>query len=200
MSILWRTGPFTLTTGSNWTPKSVRKFLYHQSKNNADLSPLFINGHELEVVQNDKLLGVTITNNLSWNLHINETVKKASKRLYFVRQLKRARVPTSADLVRFYTCIRSVYDYAVPVFHSSLPSYLINDLEWIQKRALSIIFPHLCYSCETRKFKHFDSNKFLKDLNQMPRGHVDLYSDSKWLHVAWIEKNVSHLCRQTRIT
>ena len=35
------------------------------SKNNADLPPLFINGQELEVVQNAKLLGVTITDNLS---------------------------------------------------------------------------------------------------------------------------------------
>ena len=90
------------------------------SKNNADLPPLFINGQELEVVQNAKLLGVTITDNLSWNLNINENIKKASKRLYCLRQLKCARVSTS-DLVRFYTCcIRSVCDYAVPVFHSSL--------------------------------------------------------------------------------
>ena len=35
------------------------------SKNNADLPPLFINCQELEVVQNAKLLGVTITKNLS---------------------------------------------------------------------------------------------------------------------------------------
>ena len=49
------------------------------SKNNPDLPPLFINGQELEVVQNAKLLGVTITDNLSWNLHINGTIKKASK-------------------------------------------------------------------------------------------------------------------------
>ena len=126
------------------------------SKNNADLPPLFINGQELEVVQNAKLLGVTITNNLSWNLHINETIKKASKRLYFLRQLKRARVPTS-DLVRFYTCcIRSVCDYAVPVFHSSLPNYLINDLERVQKRALSIICPHLSYN-ESLAFLDMDS-------------------------------------------
>ena len=59
------------------------------------------------------------------NLHINETIKKASKRLYFLRQLKCARVSTS-DLVRFYTCcIRSVCDYAVPVFHSSLITLLM---------------------------------------------------------------------------
>ena len=46
------------------------------SKNNADLPPLFINGQEFEEVQNARLRGATITNNRSWNLHINETIKK----------------------------------------------------------------------------------------------------------------------------
>ena len=99
---------------------------------------------------------MTITNNLSWNLHINETIKKAPKQLYFLRKLKRARVPTS-DLVRFHTCcVRSVCDYAVSVFHSSMPNYLINDLERVQKRALLIICSHLSYS-ESLAFLDMDS-------------------------------------------
>ena len=114
------------------------------------------NGQEREVVQNARLLGVTITNNLSWILHINETIKKTSKGLYLLRQLKRTRVSTS-DLVRFYiSCIRSVCDYAVPVFHSSLPNYLINDLEQVEIRALSIICPHLSYN-ESLAFLDMDS-------------------------------------------
>ena len=38
---------------------------------------------------------------------------------------------------------------------------------------------------ETRKFKHFDSNKFLRDLNQMPWGNVDLYSDANDMWREW---------------
>ena len=35
----------------------------------------------------------------------------------------------------FYTnCVRSVCDYEIPVFHASLPQYLIDDLERVQKR------------------------------------------------------------------
>ena len=41
--------------------------------------------------------------------------------------------------------IRFVCDYAIPVFHASLPQFLINDLEGVQKRALSIICPTLSY-------------------------------------------------------
>ena len=52
------------------------------------------------------------------------------------RQLKRAKVSTN-DMVYFYcTCIRTVVEYASPVFHYALPGYLSDDLERIQKWAL----------------------------------------------------------------
>ena len=67
-----------------------------------------------------KLLGVTISNYLTWNEHINEIVKKASKRSCFLSQLKRARV-AKQDLVLFYTSyIRSILTYASPVFFNAL--------------------------------------------------------------------------------
>ena len=66
-----------------------------------------IDGKELEVVKNAKLLGLTISDNLTWNAHVNEIIKKASKKLYLLVQLKRARVPPS-DLDLFYkACVRS---------------------------------------------------------------------------------------------
>ena len=80
-------------------------------------------GNALEVVDSAKILGVTITSNLTWNLHIAKVIKKTSKRLYFLLQLTHAHVPKN-DLVTFYlSCVRSVCDYAVQVFYSSLPLY-----------------------------------------------------------------------------
>ena len=59
--------------------------------------------------------------------YVNETVK-ASKRLYLVVQLKRAKLPRS-DLVLLYdTCIRSSLVYAAPVFFHALPKYLQCEL------------------------------------------------------------------------
>ena len=64
---------------------------------------------------------------------------KASKRMYFLRQLKRAKVSTN-DMVYFYcTSIRSVVEHASPVFHYALPGYLSDDLECIKKRVLFTI-------------------------------------------------------------
>ena len=111
----------------------------------AEFSPVIVNGKELEVIQH-ALLGVTISSDLSWNQHITNVVKKASKRLYFLVQLKRARV-SSKDLVLFYmTCIRSILIYAAPVFCLAIPIYLQRELERVQKRALSIISPNKDYN------------------------------------------------------
>ena len=61
----------------------------------------------LETVSHAKILGVTISDNLKWNNHIAEIIKKANKRIFFVIQLKRAKL-SSKDIVRFYcTCIKT---------------------------------------------------------------------------------------------
>ena len=60
-------------------------------------------------------------------------------------QLKRANV-TRTDLGLLYSsCIRSIMDYAVPTFHFSLLKYLMQEMERIQKRAMSIICPSVSY-------------------------------------------------------
>ena len=62
-----------------------------------------------------------------------------------LRELKRAGVSCN-DLVLFYcSAIRSVLEYACMLFHRSLPRYLSEDLELIQKRAMRIILPD--YKC-----------------------------------------------------
>jgi len=50
------------------------------------------------------------------------------------------------DLITIYTAlIRSILEYACPVWHSSLPQYLIEVIERIQKRAFRIISPNMSY-------------------------------------------------------
>ena len=87
------------------------------TKSQQEFEPILINGDALEVVDSVKLLGLNISSDLTWNIHINEILKKASKRLYFLLQLKRAKV-TRTGLGLFYSsCIRSIMDYAVPAYH-----------------------------------------------------------------------------------
>ena len=68
-------------------------------------SPILINDKPIEVVSNAKTLGVSISKDVKWNIHILDIVRKASSRLYFLRQLKRAKINEN-DLLTFYlTCM-----------------------------------------------------------------------------------------------
>ena len=117
------------------------------TKTETDCCLCLLTTENSKLVRKVKVLGIIISNDLKWNCHVEYIVKKASKRMYFLRQLKRAKVSIS-DMVNFYcSCIRSLVEYASPVFHYALPKYLSDDIERIQKRALTIICdPDLSYS------------------------------------------------------
>ncbi|CAB3999917.1 RNA-directed DNA polymerase from mobile element jockey-like, partial [Paramuricea clavata] len=74
-------------------PDKCKELRISFSKDPVVLDQVILNGKEVEIVESAKLLGVTISNNLTWHAHIKEVVKKASKRLYYLVQLKRARLP-----------------------------------------------------------------------------------------------------------
>ena len=116
------------------------------SKLISQFEPIKIHNNPLGVVKSAKILGLTLSDDLKWNEHVQQIVKKARKRLYCLTQLKRSNVGTK-ELLQFYmTCIRPITEYACPAFHNSLTNYLSNDLESIQKRALRIIIPWTSYS------------------------------------------------------
>ena len=65
--------------------------------------------------------------------------------LYFLKQSRRADVPTR-DLLHFYTTVvRPVLEYACPVWHSGLTAAHCELLESVQKRAIRIIYPDTDY-------------------------------------------------------
>ena len=70
------------------------------------------------------------------NAHIEEVIKNASKKVVFFFLLRRADIPPK-DIVTFHrTCVRSILEYCLPVFHHVLSKYLQEDIERVQKRAL----------------------------------------------------------------
>ena len=54
-----------------------------------DFPPVVMGEECIKLVKDAKLLGVTISGDLTWNAHITEVTKKAAKRLYFLVQLKK---------------------------------------------------------------------------------------------------------------
>ena len=104
--------------------------------------PICTGGVVIERVKSFKLLGVYISEDLTWGVHCDYIIKKANRRLYALRTLKKCGVPTS-DLITVYcSLIRSAIEYASAVF-ANLPKYPSDALEGVQKRTLRIILPNL---------------------------------------------------------
>ena len=115
------------------------------AKDRPKLDPIFVNNHELVPVSSVEVLGTYISADMKWNTHISYIVSKASKRLYFLRLLKRAGLDHSSQLAVYTTCIRSVLEYGCQVWNYGASQYLSDDVERVQRRALRIIYPDLSY-------------------------------------------------------
>lgn len=126
-------------------------------QHNLTLTPLQTDQGTVERVYDFKLLGVHIDSTLTWTKHIDYITKKATKRLYFLKVLKRAGLP-SDHLLHYYTAvIRPVLEYCSCIWHHNIPNKLSLQVESIQKRAIKIIF-------ETTRNMHYSSSLYYADL------------------------------------
>ena len=107
---------------------------------NFTLRPLVVGNNCIERVSTCKILGEFIDSDLKWNSHVDFIYKKACKKLYSLRIIRRAGVDQASILKIYTSSARSLLEYAVPVWQS-IPGYLSDKIESIQKRALKIIFP-----------------------------------------------------------
>ena len=128
--------------GMRLNPTKCRELVVNFLQNQpSSLSPLQLSGTTIQRMSTYKILGVHISEDLTWNMHTDYVFKEANKRLYAFKLLKKSGVATE-DLVKIYcSLIRSVLEYAAPVWSDLPDHYLASVVESIQKKALKIIVP-----------------------------------------------------------
>ena len=133
-----------LTKISNWADKWKVKFNAKKSKDiifsNTTLNnspPLIFNESYIERVNVHKHLGIYLSSTLSWSVQIKEVCLKANRKLSVLRSVKLLSRQT-LDLLYKIT-VRSVIDYALPVYLKTLNITEIARLEQIQYRAAKVV-------------------------------------------------------------
>ena len=120
---------------------------------------------DVKLMDEMKLLGVIFDKKLGWKAHVNYIVKKASSRVFILRQLN-----PFLSIVRlvdiYYACVRSILEYCSPLF-CNLKQYESNSLDVVQNRCHRIIcgsssclcsfFVPLTYRRTLNSFKLFDA-------------------------------------------
>lgn len=116
-------------------------------QNPPDAQPLQVCSKDLQIVDEVKILGVTISSNLKWDRHISNIVRKAGNKLYMLKLLKKFNLSVN-DLITIYRgYVRPLLEYAVPAWNAAITESHVNMLERVQKRALRIILgpKYICY-------------------------------------------------------
>ena len=77
---------------------------------------LLDDGSVLPSVPSLRFLGVIFSCDLKWNLHFEAIIKKASKRMSILRNLRRAGCPQNLMFSSYVAFIRSLILFGFPVF------------------------------------------------------------------------------------
>ena len=117
----------------------TKNIIFNFSKNNQFSTEIKLDGEVIETVNETKLLGTTITNDLNWRKNTDRIVKESNKRMVFLHRLSKF-TKNKQDLRKIYILqIRSKLEQSAVLWHSSITQKCVNNLERVQKSALKII-------------------------------------------------------------
>ena len=102
----------------------------------------------LQVVEEAKLLGTHITNDLKLDLNTRHIVKKSNSRMQLLRKVASFGA-SREDMKHIYTLfVRSALEHSSSVWHKNLTNENESDLERVQKSAFRIILKNEYISYE----------------------------------------------------
>ena len=105
-----------------------------------DFMPDFVlDGHHLDLVEETRLLGVVLRSDLSWSSNTDSIVQRCNSKLWFLRRLKKLGAGMEDLIDLYHKHVRSILEYAAPVWHSSLTGEDRLKLERVQKTAFHVI-------------------------------------------------------------
>ena len=134
--------------------KKTKLMIFNQGKT-MDFMPEFnIDGNEIQVVEEMRILGIIIRSDMKWSSNSDYIVSKAYKRLWILRRLKGFGA-SDEDLLDIYIKqVRSVMELAVPAWHAGLTVSETVDIERVQRAALQII-QGMKYTTYRAALQHF---------------------------------------------
>ena len=133
-----------------------KSFYLHVSnkKHKAILDDIYLCNIPIHKAEQIPMLGVTLTESLKWDSHIEKIISKASKRLYIIRRHSHY-LPRIALERLYLSMIRPVLEYG-DVLYDNCSLNLGQSLERVQRQAAL-----LC----TRAYRHTEYVTLLKELN-----------------------------------
>ena len=119
--------------------KKTKVMLFNFTEKYKFTTRLQLNNANLEVVEQAKLLGVIITNDLKWDENTAYLVKRAYARMELLRKVAAFTRSVEEKKNIYVLYVRSILEQSSVVWHNSLTKDNSDDLERVQKCAVRII-------------------------------------------------------------
>ena len=176
--------------------KKTKVMIFNPCRNIDFMPEICIEGNELEVVEEMRLLGLIIRSDMRWTSNTENMIKKASKRLWMLRRLKYLGA-SELDLVDVYTKqIRCVLELAAPAWQGSISQAEKQDLERIQKCAAHIILGDVYTSYQSAmSLLNLDTWFKLATKKTNTRSKMPKYYDVKANYTRFAKSPLSYITR-----
>jgi hypothetical protein len=136
---LLKTNEYAVDNKMKLNFKKTKLMLFNPCKIRDFLPQFSLDGTQIDLVEETKLLGVILRSDLSWVSNTEYMVRRANGKLWCLRRLRRYGADQD-DLKDVYLKqVRSILEYAVPVWHSSITGDERLQIERVQKSAFHII-------------------------------------------------------------
>jgi hypothetical protein len=120
----------------DFSPPKTEELIISRKRTKPDHPPVTMRGTPIKRVPHHKHLGLTLSEDLSWNKHITEIVDKSTRRLGIMRSLKFKLDRLSLERI-YLGFIRPILEYGDIVWDSQLE--VLNALDMVQKNAARIV-------------------------------------------------------------
>ena len=120
--------------------EKTKCMVFNFSKKRQFSTRLALNGKQIEMVKEIKLLGTILTNDLKWNKNTKHLVKRAYARMEILRQMSKFTKSVKDKNHIYKTYIRSVLEQSSVVWSSSITKKNKSELERVQKVAVRLIY------------------------------------------------------------
>ena len=170
--------------------KKTKMMLFNPGVSRDFLPKFSVNDNEIQLVEKTKLLGVVLSSDMSWSPNTDDIVLRANHKLWMLRRLLKLGADQE-DLKDVYQKqIRSVLEFAVPVWHSSLTGVDRLRIERVQKTACHIILgdEYRSYTSALRTL-HLDS-LFVRRQKLCKSFAKKCYNNTKF--TTWFKRHVKH--------
>ena len=121
----------------NFSPPKTKTLLISNKGAPNNHPDLTLQGHIISSVPQHKHLGITLSNNLRWNAHINDVVTRCSKKVNMMKQFKYELDRKSLEII-YLSFIRPSLEYGDVLFAGTYESDLCK-LDRLQVDAMRIV-------------------------------------------------------------